>query len=396
MAPIYQIRLFNQHGTQVAILDDYLRLDYTHRVNGVGAAAVALPGTSGYVGLVEQDGPLEVWRADPVNGINWTREWEGLCISEARQSDAVGLQTYTVYAVSYLDILARAVVAYQAESVGAKKSGTASTCLWEFVDENVGPHATVAPAAAKYAARLADGVRPGFAMGTDPAAGGTWAGSHANDNLLEVCQHIGADAGLDFDVVGNATVAATWNGVSQIVPAYIFWIYDGQRGTDRTVGNVDPATGRNTAGNAPIIFSLVHGNMAVPQYALGRDGSANRVFVLGPGEKTARTVRVVPNGAGIAASPVALREVARNATNQTTTSALDAVGGRVLAEMQPRESFSFQVIQIPACMYGLHYTWGDKVTARYGPVERDKRIVGIRAHVGEGGETISAELADIP
>lgn len=381
MAARYQIWLKDTTGARVALIDDFRRLDYTHRVDAPGSCTLTINGNDDRVDLFVPDAQVEVWRSDAVNGIPLYLEWEGLHITERRETERDGRMAFTSYATGYLDLLARRDVAWAADSDGAHKDvANASTALYEYVYENAGAGATVA------AGRRAAGVTAGLAMTGDPLVGAAWEGERSQKNLLDVLQGIAEDAGIDFDVLG--TGAAT----------FAFYLYNGQRGEDRTNTSIDKTTGLNSAGNAPIIFALNLGNMATPLYALSRDGTANRIYVLGQGHDATRTVEVRNDTTDQIVSPWNLREASRNATMEATTDGLKAVGDGELARMAPRESFSFQVLQVPSTLYGKHYTWGDRVTGRYQDIERSKRITGVRVSVRGGSgltETISVELADV-
>lgn len=384
MAARYQIWLKDQSGTRVAVFEDVRQLRYSHRVNSPGSLVFAIDGNDTRVALFETDGQVELYRRDQDNGIDWYLEWEGFYISQTDSTDANGRRTFTAYSTGYLDLCARTIVAYKASTAYADKTGTCSTIMREFADENIGPGATVGPTNPGVDGRLVDGVLPGVSIGADPVAGGTWSGARAYKNLLDVLQGMANQCGVDFDVVG--TGAAT----------FVFNVYDGQRGTDRTVTGLVRATGLNAAGNAPVVFALLLGNMAIPSYSYARDGSTNHVYVLGQGSDDTRTVITRASGADVVASPWNRREISRNGSNESSAAALQSLGDAVLAANAPRESFSFQVLQVPGCLYGLHYTWGDRVTARYGDIERNLRIVGIQATISPDGEDIQAEIAEVP
>lgn len=378
MAVRYQLWLKDQSGTRVALLDDLRRLQYRHRVNSPGNLTLSIYGNSDKVDLFETDGQVELYRSDIENGIAWYLEWEGLVITTTRQTSGNGDKVYTVYCGGYLDLLARRIVAYKAKSSGSDKSGTASTIMIEYARENAGDLATVANG------RILAGTITGLSFGADPAAGGSWTGKRAYDNLLDVLQGIGVQANVDFDVVGVDAAL------------FEFKVFDGQRGTDHTTsGLTSSSNGLNSSGNAPVVFALDYGNMATPVYSLARSGSANRVYALGQGEGAEREIVVRGDATDQAVSPFNLREVARQASNEETTAGLLAVADATLNKLRPSESFAFDVLQIPGTLYGKHYTWGDRVTARYDDIERDKRIIGVSISLDEiGRESISVDLTD--
>ncbi|GAI16624.1 unnamed protein product, partial [marine sediment metagenome] len=114
------------------------------------------------------------------------------------------------------------------------------------------------------------------------------------------------------------------------------------------------------------------------------------------GEGAARALEIRTDAGAIADSPWNRREMFADARNEDTAAALQDKGDRLLEERQAEESFSFDVIQTAACIYGRDYFLGDLVTARYGDIETDKKIVGVGIVVQENRDTISVELADVP
>jgi hypothetical protein len=153
---------------------------------------------------------------------------------------------------------------------------------------------------------------------------------------------------------------------------------------------------KNGAGNEPVIFSVPYGNLQSLEYSLDRSTEGTVVFVLGSGEGSTRTVIVRENTSAIADSPWNRRELSVPGSGQEFEYQLQALGDETLEEMKLMETFIFAPLQQPSQLYGLHYFLGDKVTMRYGSIERNKRIVSVKVSVGGGKEMITMEFADIP
>ena len=178
---------------------------------------------------------------------------------------------------------------------------------------------------------------------------------------------------------------------------YEFRVFDGQR-TDRSLTDLDPITGLNSAGNAPVIFALGFSNMALPLFSINRSTEANAVYALGQGEAGSRTVVLRQDLAAIADSPINRIEIIKNATQEDSTAGLDSVGDEALTENQKKETLRFNALQIEGTFYGKDYFWGDLITARYRTNEFNKKIVDVRVVVSntQAGENITLEFADIP
>ena len=380
MPVVWKVRVKNESGVLVAELDDFRRLSVQRRVNAPGMITLAMNGNDSRVQLFELDGQVEAWRRDQTVGLQWYAEHETLFRSLVDETDDRGYRTFTAYCAGYLDIAAREIIAYRAGTSYTRKSGDGSLVMRRYVNQNIGTSANSTD-------RFWDGVQAGLTVGATPTAGYTWSGQRSSKNLLETLQEIGDATFCDFDIVGTGA------------NTYEFQTFPGQRGTDRTITGLDAATGLNGAGNAPLIFSQELGNMRRPRYTFARQDEVNTVAVLGPGEGLDRIITVRANVAAVNASNRNRRAIARDGRQQFTSDERNALGDGVLQARQARQELSFEAIQLPGCYYGLHYTLGDKITARYAGVTFNKRIVGVDINVepSSGGlvETINLVLADV-
>lgn len=380
MPVIWKIRVKDEDGTLVAELDDFRRLMVQRRVNAPGQIVLAMNGNDSRTADFQLDGQVEAWRRDQTVGLQWYAEHETFFRSLVDETDDRGYRTFTAYCAGYLDLAAREPIAYPAGTSYTRKSGDGSLVMRRFVNENIGPGANSVD-------RYWDGTQPGLTIGSTPTAGYTWSGQRTAKNLLETLQEIGDATFTDFDIVGTAP------------DTYEFRTYPGQRGTDRTTSGLDAATGLNSAGNAPLIFAQELGNMRRPRYVFSHSEEVNTVAALGPGEGRERLVTVRYNIPAVNASKRNRRAIARDARQQYSVSEREALGDSILQARQARQELTFEVIQLPGCYYGIHYTLGDFITARYAGVTFDKRIVGVTINVEAANrgliETIDLDLADI-
>ena len=380
MAPRYQVRLKDLAGVQVAILTDWYSLDFHRRVNGIDTCTLQIDGDLDVVDEFVLDGQIEVWRSDlsasPVIPIYL--EYEGFHRTEVRRTTDEGRSLYSSVGLGYDHLLNRRSILYASGSAQAGKAAVGETVIKEYVDENAGPGATSPPRL------IASGVLTGLTIQVDGAAGLVWTGSRAYRNLLDVLVEIANDSGVDFGIVGNG--AALFEFQAKASP----W------GDDRTTVGLDPATGLNGAGNAPVIFSLPYGNMENPTYSKERREEVNSVIALGQGQEADRVLVERTDAAAIAESTWNRVEVTRQANTEDTAAGLQSIGDEVLATLQAKEIFSFSALQIPALLYGRDYFLGDLVTARYKDIEQNKKIIGVVISVRTGIETINLELTDVP
>lgn len=377
MATRYQIRLKNLAGAQVGLITDWRTLTYTKRVNSVDDYTLVIDGELPLVDDFVLDGQIEILRRDiaSVPPIPSTVDFEGFHRTEVRETSVGGLSTYTSRGAGYDDLLRRRGILYRATSAQADKSGVGETVMKEYVDENAGPGATAPP-------RLFAGVNTGFTIQADGAAGTAWEGERSFRSLIAVLREIAEATDVDFKVIG--TGPATFQFTAQARPL----------GIDRSQTGIDPATGLNAAGNAPLVFALGFGNMGQPVYSLQRIAEVNAVIVLGQGSATNRVVEE-RTSAAVSASTWNRLESVQNANQEALIAGLDVFGDAILAKLQAKEDFNFEVIQTDATKYGRDYFLGDLVTARYKDIERTKQIISVTVSVVEGNETITVELGDI-
>ncbi len=371
MATRYEVALLDTAGTQVAVITDWRRLEYTRIVNGVGQYRLTIGGDDAAVPLFVLDGQVVISRydleANPV--IAKYNDFFGFHRNEIRATDDRGLHTYTTQGVSFDHLMRRRIINFRPGSSGSDKSGAGETVMKAYVNENAGPSATDPP-------RISNGVTPGLTIQADGGAGSSWEGTRSFKGLLDVLRDI-ADATLvDFEVTQG------------ILPAT--FVFDAQArpiGIDRSVGN--------SGGVAPLVFSLDYANMIAPSYTLSRMAEINNVIVLGQGQPGSRVV-VIRATSARADSPLNLLEGVRMANQEADTGGLNSVGDAMLQELQARETFQFEVFQTESSKYGRDYFLGDIVTARYQDIQRNLQIVGVGITVEAGvGEEITISVSDV-
>jgi hypothetical protein len=378
----YKVRLKDHEGEVVAEFDqDAIKaLKYTHMVNSHGSCRVEISGRDERRELFITDYQIEIWRRDLAVRLDWYLEWEGFMRTENDFTLSIDVERFVAWGFGYSHLLARAFVMYPSLSAGASKSGVGETVLKEYVFQNIGAAALVANG------RLGDNVKAGLSIQADAGSGLTWEGSRAYKNLLLTLQEIATLTDVDYDVVSVGK--ALWE----------FRVYDSQRGEDRTIVGLDPATGRNAVGNVPIVFSLRRGNMAVPALSHNRSEELNAIYTLGQGVEDERIFTLSEDAAAQAISPWNRIEHVRNATQETEEGALEDVGEALLDQRSGvRNTLDFSVLQIPSVYYGKDYTWGDRVTAEYRTEIFNKKITQVVVVVNlEEGEQITIEYGDEP
>lgn len=337
MTAIYELRLWDQAGVRVATFDQWPDLVAEVGVNRPAVYALRLDGDDDRTALFEHDGLLEMWWADHDHGIAWRREFTAFCIDRRQWTDDKGARHFLSSGMGLESRLSDpgTIIDVAAGDAASRKSGVGETVLKAWVDQEAGPGA---------GARA----RPGLSIEADAGLGGAWSGQRSNRGLLGVLQQIAEATGVQFGI--TRTGAFTFE----------FRVWEP---TDRS---------------ASVIFAEERGNMGRPEVRDRQSEVANSIKALGEGEGAARRVQRASDAGSIALSPWGRKERAVSVTDQDADADLLARAEAELDKNRALTGFSFQPLQTPGCLYGLHYFLGDTVTARYGGSSYTQRIDVVR------------------
>lgn len=336
----YQVNVYSTSGTLAAVITNWQALSYTQQVNGTGTftLTVAEPSQVGVPkdnlpALFVEDAIVQVTRMVP-GLLGWYVDFTGFVTGAGFDTDAAGNLTATARGVGTLDLVGRRVIAYATGTKYTEKQTTASLAIQQYVEENCAASATTANT------RYASGVTPGLTVAVPASFGATWQGARHMQNVLAVIQDISVQTAGSAEfymasTVGGGSAAFVFNTVARI-------------GTDRS---------------ATVIFSKPLGNVLVPKSSQDWTQARNRVFVLGPGEKTDRIVLSVNDATRQANSPWALKEKTREATQEQTGQSLSNVGAAELEVSRPARGYAFTPNETVATRYAVNYFLGDTVTA---------------------------------
>jgi hypothetical protein len=388
----YQVRVRNNDGEQIAVFSGGGRgsssggmqsLTYRKRLRTPGTGIMRIHGDDERIALLEllDTGPadthldywIEFWRSDPLGGLDWYRDFVAVHRWDEFTQAGEGQIAYTVRGRGLNDLLQAEPIRWYKGSAQAAKIGACETVAKEYVDENVGPGATVV------AGRDRAGTFQGLTVEVTAGTGAAWDGDRANENLLDVLVELAEFAPGDFSLEPNSYHPDTI--------AMEFQWRAGQWGLDKTWGNgIRPA----------VVFSPDNGNVENINMIFSRLEEANVCDVGGPGKGDARIYASRTSGTEND-SPWARRAVFRTAAASqiNSTGELEDLADATLDRQRAKRILTFNARQTTATRYGRDWDVGDLVTVGFLGRSYDKKIVGVTIGLGEGGnETIFVETED--
>lgn len=321
----HKVLVYDLTGTKRYEFTDFLDLSVTREVPAPGFMAINLSGEHALLANLQDKWQFEYWRKP--TGLSWSREFVG--IYRKKEWEKIGVSTAVLSLPGLVSMLGWRHVAWYANTTWRSKfvGAKAETIMKYLVNYNAGASAIVANG------RLREGAITGLSVQADGANGNTLDWFCAYDNLLSTLQDLAKGAGGDFDLVKTSSTT------------YEFRWYTGQLGTDRT---------------GTVRFSMELGNMSNPKSIIDGMNSASVAIVGGKGENENRaTTVVVGSDYHVTSNNI---EIFVNASDVDTTNGLISRGGNGLAELTIKDEFTFNVVQTPASLYGVHYFLGDLVS----------------------------------
>lgn len=377
MTTRYEVRICDSFGNLLAIVGDFVdnpegggaALGYALNVGNVGALRLTLPATFDD-SLLLLDGRIGVWRS--INGrppaldgetIFFIRTWE---YTE---------ETVTVTAYSANHLLTRRIIDYFAgTSYSSKTTATpAGNLIKTFVAENM-------------IGSIAAADRQGVETQVDLSAyisnqanlsdGQSIAMQCAWRNLLDVTREI-ADA---------STFAGTYLAYDIVAPTEAtlqLRTYATARGVDHRAGSA-----------RPVILSPETGSLENCRLIIDRSEEVTFAVAGGGNVGTDRLVRTAIDTVRIAESPFNRIERFGDYNNITDPGALQDIADAMVRAGRPRIEFTADVVETDGATRGIHYDYGDMLTAAFRQ-QYDCRLDVIEVAVGGGGQYSRAKIRSL-
>lgn len=349
-------------------------LEYTNVMHGVGSFNISLPYPQFDVTKARLDARLVVWRKPP--GGHRYLDFAGLVRSSPRpEIYQKGSEMYCLLrGYSYNHLLDRRVIVGFATSPEANKSGPAESVMKEYVDEALGASAGAGR----------DITLSGFSIQADGGMGTAISKAASYKNLLDTLKEISDDS-------HSTELTATYFG---IVPTGSGWPMEFQTrlmtfGDDHR--HPSGPTGISGA-QGPVVISLDRQNIDNVALIHSRMDEINAVYGLGPNEGYERNIQGVFWTSHINESPLNRIESTVNASNAASNAEIAAAAMAKVREGRPRRSFAAALVDTPGTVYGLHYGFGDYLTASIDGYVFDCRVEAVTVRVADRDETITAQI----
>lgn len=370
----HQLRILNPIGNLLTILQDgyFASLTYGLRENEPGVLEFTLPNDFD-TSLLMIDGIIEVYRAYGNLGFNLEGDTAWFIRKIYKGKDENGVEVIFVRAYSALELMARRIVAYYAGTSYTEKVNPWDTIIHEIVDQNFGPGSSYI--GASYGVDSDRNLEPWLTVETDLAMGASYCVSIPWQNVLAALQEIvlgvrsqGEYATFDVVYLGNGL--------------FEFRIYIGARGIDHSADSA-----------LPVVVSEDRFNLLQPSIDFDWEAESNFIFAAGQGEEIDRIVKTAQDDARIGISPFNRREYFRDARQSEVPESIQSEAYTGLEENRPKRVFNGQIMQTEGCIYGVHWKWGDIVTAEYGGYSFDCHVDAITVTINpDGSESVVGYL----
>ena len=365
----YAVIINDAFGNRLLVPNDWVTFELVRVENDVGALTLTLPGYYPR-SLFKKDGLIEIWR-QVGNGAPYL-ETETLWLQRRwrwtwnRTGSGVEiLRRILCFDLNHL--LRRRKVDYVAGSAQAAQRDEADDLLKAIAAQNLGASAT-------------DATRS-WATYLDIQANATQAPvirkAFAKRTVLDVMQEIAQssfEAGtyLAFDLMCKSPP-------NQGAFKLEFRTYTGQRGVDHTF----------PGGNPPLLIGPEFGNLNNVEMDDDAEDEATRAIVAGSGQGAARQVARADDAGRQGESPFGLIEAYLDAFQSGTSLADEA--DALLRSREPRRTLTGDIEPTSGLLYGIHWNWGDLVTAQVDGESFDAHLRAVSITVDrEQGERVRA------
>lgn len=373
MAEVFRVDILDHTGTVVSSLKNFQYFSAEIRVANRDSFRLQLDDSDPNAESIKEDYVLQLWYKDEVLNISWINVFTGIIKTISRVWYSNGRKLDIFYGSGNNEILDKAIIAYPSDVPQSNKDGNALDVAYDMVVENVGDSARITNG------RYFDHINP-ITVEKVGTCSLNWSSNVAHDLLIRKLQDIRDFSYLRGDRIDFETI---YTG------GYTWKIRVGKIYNDRTLDGLDVTTGKNGAGNVPIVLSPRYNNVQDFVQTKSRIAEENMILALGRYLGSSREFTVVSDTNSIAASPIAQREALFQAQNtedlqfDVEARLKDSIG-KVKLSIQPKFTPAFALFR--------DINVGDffSVVGLDGTVENKQfEELKIRVQQTTGGSTIS-------
>lgn len=357
----YQVDWYTDAGVKLGVIQAFTSLEYVRTENTIGSMILTIPRQLMRYEDFAVGQLFEIWREKhgSLESQNDTayflQDWQFY-------TDREGREYIQLYATDANWLLDTAIVWAYAGSAQAEKTGKPDDMMKAIVREQLG--------------ELVVAERRKLTVQNDVGAGGaSITKAFAYRNVLTVLQELA-------DIANENGVYLAFDVVRTAPATFQFRTYAGQRGTDHSRTSGDPR-----------LVGKQYGNLAEASFGTFHSNERNWVLVAGKGEENARVTVERYNTSRIGASKWNRREYFKDSRDNDSTAALQADGDEVLNDYKPKQILTGRLLDTPGMQFGVHYQFGDIVTAQAFGYNVDCHISSVRVKVDQdNGEQIDVRL----
>jgi len=356
MATNYTIFLYSPTGDLLDVYQTFSRLEIARKANDYGALDLELLPDVDH-SKVKIDGRILVQRQ--VEGFDGYTEGETVYfVRKITRSNKNNEKALRITAIDANHLLDRRIIAYAAKSAQASKTGTIDNVMKAIVRENLGSSAITARDLSAY-----------IAVQADVSAGPAITKAFAYRGVLETLKEL-ADASIQLGTMVYFDIV--WTG-----SMFEFRTYTNRRGGDKS----------STSGNS-IIFSEEAGNLVNPELIDDYTEEASFVYAGGIGEGAGRVIATQYSTTRIGSSPFGRIEKMVDSRQTDVAAEVQADADAELQASRPRKLLSASLQDTPSTIYGVHYSFGDIVSAYYDGTVFDCNVDTVHITFENGQETL--------
>ena len=357
----YEIDWFTDAGVKLGVIQAFTSLEYVRTENTIGSMVLTIPRELMRYEDFAVGQLFEIWR-EKHGSLELQNDTAYFLQDWQFYTDRDGKEYIQLYATDANWLLDTAIVWAYAGSAQAEKTGKPDDMMKAIVREQLGD--------------LAAAERRKLSVQNDVGAGGTSVTkAFAYRDVLTVLQELA-------DVANENGVYLVFDVVRTAPATFQFRTYAGQRGTDHSRTSGDPR-----------LVGKQYGNLAEASFGAFHSDERNWVLVAGKGEEADRITVQRYNTSRIGSSKWNRREYFKDSRDNDSTAALQADGDEVLNDHKPKQILTGRLLDTPGMQFGVHYQFGDIVTAQAFGYNVDCHISSVRVKVDQdNGEQIDVRL----